>query len=127
MGDCVGQVQVSRLLKAKTPVVVFDREHLAHYTMDSLDLEREIVGLFVSQLPSILDSLFQAKSAEDWRFATHTLKGSAQAIGACRIGSIAEKLEPVAAFERSEKREKLLADLTLATREFDELVKVLYP
>ena len=68
--------------KAKTAVPVFDREHLARYTLDSPDLEREIVGLFVAQLPSILDHLFAAKSCEEWRFATHTLKGSAQAVGA---------------------------------------------
>ena len=113
--------------KARTAVPVFDREHLARYTLDSPDLEREIVGLFVAQLPSILDHLFAAKSCEEWRFATHTLKGSAEAIGAVKIGWIAKKLEPVACFEQVDKRRKLLAGLSRASREFDEMARLLYP
>jgi HPt (histidine-containing phosphotransfer) domain-containing protein len=125
----VGQVRVaiSGNTRRKAPVLVFDREHLARYTMDSPDLEREIVGLFVAQLPSILDRLFTAKSHDDWRFATHTLKGSAQAVGALQIGEIAKKLEPITCFEQVVRREKLLAWLTRATREFDEMAKLLYP
>ncbi len=111
----------------KTLKQVFDRAHLARYTLDSPDLEREIVGLFVAQLPSILDRLFTAKSGEDWRFATHTLKGSAQAIGAAKIGDFALKLEKIASFEHTEKRQKLLAGLKKATQEFDELARRLYP
>ena len=30
---------------------VFDRAHLSHYTMQNADLEREILGLFLMQLP----------------------------------------------------------------------------
>jgi HPt (histidine-containing phosphotransfer) domain-containing protein len=125
----VGQARISaaKNTKGRKPEVVFDRAHLAHYTLDSPDLEREIVGLFLAQLPSILDSLFKAQSKDDWRFATHTLKGSAQAIGACKIGAIAKKLEPIASFEQKGKREKLLAGLTQATREFDGMAKLLYP
>ena len=63
--------------------------------MDSPELEREIIGLFVAQLPDILDRLQNADSSADWRIATHTLKGSALAIGACKIGDLAKKLEPV--------------------------------
>ena len=113
--------------KPKTAVPVFDREHLARYTLDSPALEREIVGLFVAQLPSILDHLFAAKSCEEWRFATHTLKGSAEAVGAVKIGWIARKLEPVACFEQLERRRKLLEGLSRATREFDDMAKLLYP
>jgi HPt (histidine-containing phosphotransfer) domain-containing protein len=123
----LSQTTARRVAKVKLPAPVFDRDHLVRYTMDSPDLEREIVGLFVAQLPAILDSLFTAKSREDWKFATHTLKGSAQAIGASRIGEFAEKLEPITSFEHLEKRRKLLAGLRKATREFDELARQLYP
>ena len=95
--------------------------------MESPELEREIVGLFVAQLPSILDRLFAAQSNEDWRFATHTLKGSAQAIGAYKIEEIAKQLEPIACFEQTGKRKKLLAGLAVATREFDDMARLLYP
>ena len=50
--------------------LIFDRAQLARYTMDSTDLEREIVGLFVAQLPSILESLF-ALFGELIRFRGH--------------------------------------------------------
>jgi HPt (histidine-containing phosphotransfer) domain-containing protein len=128
-GGSVGQAQaiIRKNAKAKSQELVFDRAHLARYTMDSPDFEREIVGLFVAQLPSILDSLFTAKSSEDWRFATHTLKGSAQAIGAVKIGNFAVKLEKITSFEQVEKRAELLAGLKKATREFDELARLLYP
>jgi HPt (histidine-containing phosphotransfer) domain-containing protein len=126
LGGDVGQRQVARQIRAKKPIVVFDREHLARYTMDSPALEREIVDLFVAQLPSILDSLFTAKSKADWRFATHTLKGSAEAIGASRIGAIARKLEATTCFEQEAKRKKLLAGLIEATREFNSLARQLY-
>jgi HPt (histidine-containing phosphotransfer) domain-containing protein len=123
----MSQTTTRRVTKAKLSEPVFDRAHLARYTMDSPDLEREIVGLFVAQLPNILDRLFTATSSEDWRFATHTLKGSAQAIGASRIGEFARKLELIASFEQVEKRHKLLAGLKKATREFDDLARQLYP
>ena len=72
---------------------VLDREHLSRYTMDCEDLEREIVGLFLAQLPSIVDLLRGAVDEAGWRMATHTLKGSALAMGASRIAEIARQLE----------------------------------
>lgn len=61
--------------------------------MDSEELEREIVGLFLTQLPSIVDLLRGAADEAEWRFASHTLKGSALAMGAARIADIAKQLE----------------------------------
>ena len=107
--------------------VIFDRTHLAQYTTDSPDLEREIVGLFMAQLPAILERLLNVSSRADWRMATHTLKGSALAVGACRIGEFAKKLEPVDGLEASEKRKKLLSGLIHAIDEFDEMARKLYP
>ena len=89
------QAAASKSGRTKSVPVIFDRSHLAQYTLDSPELEREIIGLFVAQLPAILDRLQNGDSREDWRIATHTLKGSALAIGACKIGDLARKLEPV--------------------------------
>lgn len=61
--------------------------------MDCEELEREIVGLFLTQLPSIVDLLKVAADEAEWRMATHTLKGSALAMGAARIAEIAKQLE----------------------------------
>ena len=120
------QVTARKPGRAKVSEVIFDRAHLAQYTMDSPELEREIVGLFVAQLPVILDQLLNANSRDDWRLATHTLKGSALAIGACKIGEFARKLEPVDGLEESAKRKKLLSGLVRAAQEFDDMARRLY-
>jgi HPt (histidine-containing phosphotransfer) domain-containing protein len=120
-------VESSKVKRATVLQPVFDRQHLAYYVMENLDLEREIVTLFLTQLPSILEHLRQAKTPEEWRFATHTLKGSAQAIGACKIGELARKLEPAPIFEHNLRRKKLMDDLMEAVREFDDMAKLLYP
>jgi HPt (histidine-containing phosphotransfer) domain-containing protein len=122
----VAQVVARKLLRTKTVPVVFDRSRLAQYTMDSHDLEREIVGLFMAQLPAILDRLQNVDSRDDWRIATHTLKGSALAIGACKIGDLAKKLEPVNSPEQEAKRKKLLSGLIRAVDEFDQMARQLY-
>jgi HPt (histidine-containing phosphotransfer) domain-containing protein len=122
----VAQVVARKLLRTKTVPVVFDRSRLAQYTMDSPDLEREIVGLFMAQLPAILDRLQNVDSRDDWRIATHTLKGSALAIGACKIGDLAKKLEPVNSPEQEAKRKKLLSGLIRAVDEFDQMARQLY-
>jgi HPt (histidine-containing phosphotransfer) domain-containing protein len=123
----VAQVAARKLVRTKTVPVVFDRRHLAQYTMDSPELEREIIGLFVAQLPAILDRLQNADSSADWRIATHTLKGSALAVGAYKIGELAKKLEPVNGPEQDAKRKKLLSGLVRAVDEFDEMARQLYP
>ena len=58
---------------------VFDLSHLRRYTDNDLDLERERLG-------AITDP-------EEWRIATHSIKGAARSMGARRIAGIAEKLE----------------------------------
>ena len=72
---------------------VFDRAHLVRYTMESPELEREIIALFLAQLPSTMAMLREAGSAPAWKLATHTLKGSAAAVGAKRINQLASDLE----------------------------------
>ena len=83
--------------------------------------------VFLAQLPDILYRLQNAGSSADWRIATHTLKGSALAIGACKIGDLAKKLEPVNNPEQDAKRKKLLSGLVRAVNEFDEMARQLYP
>ena len=61
--------------------VVFDRVHLQQYTMDNPQLEREVVDLFLGQLPDILEHLSASVDSKDWRLWAHTLKGSAVAVG----------------------------------------------
>ena len=72
---------------------VLDLDHLARYTMGNRDLERELLRLFRTQLRAQVTGIAQARDAQEWRFATHTLKGVARSIGAWAIADTAEKLE----------------------------------
>ena len=82
-----------RATSPEANAAVFDRAHLVRYTMESAELEREIITLFLVQLPSTMAMLREADSAEAWKLATHTLKGSAAAVGAKRINQLASDLE----------------------------------
>lgn len=104
---------------------IFDRAHLARYTLDSAELEREIVDLFLLQLPDTVAMIGAAASAADWRLATHSLKGSAAAVGARRLCRIAEALEALAVTE-SRDRPGLLGELTAACDEFRALAAQIY-
>lgn len=70
-----------------------DRVHLARYTLGNLELEIEILGLFAMQAPETLRQLKTALTEKAWRDAAHTLKGSARAVGATRVGDFAERAE----------------------------------
>jgi HPt (histidine-containing phosphotransfer) domain-containing protein len=103
-------------------VAVLDREHLSHQTMESDELAGEIVGLFLTQLPAILDMLKTAASAADWKLAVHTLKGSAVTVGAMRIAAIAAALEKLTAGD-SPAKHRLIAALDVETAAFREAAR----
>ena len=107
----------SRESVRKQRPAVLDREHLSRYTMASAELEREIIGLFLMQLPSIVTLLKTAVDNAEWKFATHTLKGSALAIGADRIVATLRLLEatPVAGAEEAKVRLIARLDREIAT------------
>lgn len=91
---------VETLLPAQTPLAPadaaglrIDRVHLSRYTMGNLSLEREILALFVDQLPSLMSAIIDSKSTDDLYRAAHTLKGSSRAIGAWRLADVATRIE----------------------------------
>ena len=70
-----------------------DRGYLARVTLGNRVLEREVLELFAGQLPVYVAQLRAADSQKDWRFAAHTIKGSALAVGANRLASLAHMAE----------------------------------
>lgn len=72
---------------------VLDRAHLDRNTMQNQELAAEVLGLFLGQLPAMLDALDAASTPAEWSFATHALKGSSAAIGAQRLQHLAAALE----------------------------------
>ena len=70
-----------------------DRRYLARFTLGNRELEREVLELFAGQMPRYVDQLRAAASAKEWVLAAHTIKGSALAVGARRLASLAQIAE----------------------------------
>ena len=70
-----------------------DRDYLARFTLGNAALEREVLELFASQLPLYVRQLKDAQTSREWCEATHTIKGSAAAVGARRLANIARMAE----------------------------------
>lgn len=104
---------------------IFDREHLNQYTSGERELERELLALFMGQFAPIRSQLDAAQSAHDWKFAAHSLKGSARSIGAPRIATLAEQLE-ILGFEAPDPTRAVVLDqLDAAMAAFaDEIKKI---
>jgi HPt (histidine-containing phosphotransfer) domain-containing protein len=105
---------------------VLDLGHLRSYTQDSSDLERELLGLLRVQLREQLLAILGAADAQQWKFATHTLKGAARALGAWQVAEAALGLETVgfaaAAGEKAVLIARLEADITACERVIDDLL-----
>lgn len=105
---------------------VFDRAHLAHYTMNIAELEAEVVGLFLVQLPETISAIAAAATAADWKLTTHTLKGACSSIGAQRLHALAVQLEETP-FEGEEALRRLrLKAVEAAAQEFRDTVRPIY-
>ena len=70
-----------------------DLVHLARQTLGDVELEREVLSLFVVQSQVYLLRLQAAESLDDWKRAAHTIKGSARGIGAWPLAEAAEAAE----------------------------------
>ncbi|MFZ5675313.1 MAG: Hpt domain-containing protein [Pseudomonadota bacterium] len=103
---------------AATDPAIFDRQHLSQYTGGDDALERELIGLFLGQFAPVRAQLDGAITAQEWKFAAHSLKGSARSIGAPRIANLAEELEDIGLDGPAGRRADLLAELDLALAAF---------
>jgi HPt (histidine-containing phosphotransfer) domain-containing protein len=68
-----------------------DIAHLKRMTLGNASLEREVLAMFAAQSVRLIDAL--AGLPSDAAALTHTLKGSARAIGAFQVAEAAEGLE----------------------------------
>ncbi len=90
---------------------VFDADRLSQSTMGDTALGAEIMNLFLVQLGQAEDQVLTAATAQDWKFLTHTLKGSAATVGAMELAALARLLEegglPASLEERQAARQAL--------------------
>jgi len=86
-----------------------DRAYLARFTLGSAALEREVLELFALQTALYVQQLRVAATRTAWKDAAHTIKGSARAVGARRLASlaqVAEQLDVEAGLPDGETRRK---------------------
>lgn len=106
-----------------TPV---DLKHLRRYTLGDPALEREILELFINQLPQTIAALAGAVNQKEWKIAAHTLKGSGRAVGAWRIARIAEQAEHSLGVGNAVYVAETVALLEDAAEEARRFIKVTY-
>jgi HPt (histidine-containing phosphotransfer) domain-containing protein len=94
-----------------------DVQHLRRYTLGDQTLEREILQLFMIQLPELIGALRTAQTERDWRMAAHSLKGAGRAIGAWRIARLAEGAEGLTFGGDCQPRKTLVAEFDQAASE----------
>jgi HPt (histidine-containing phosphotransfer) domain-containing protein len=90
---------------------VFDLSHLRHYTDNDLELERELLALFRLQIRQYAEKLALVTEAEEWRIATHSIKGVARSMGARKIARVAESLEATGPCGNTAEGQALIAEL----------------
>ncbi len=101
---------------AAWPVDPIDLSILGRFTANNHELQVEVLKLFADHLPVPLEMLGEAASAADWRYATHTIKGAARAVGASALATAAAEAEgsPVADRASHVRRVRTEADAALA-------------
>ncbi len=104
-----------------------DRAHLARYTLGSPTLEREILGLFLAQLPLSIEQLRFAATDREWQIAAHTIKGSARAVGAWQIAALARDAEQSSGIADEAERDRTLAALEAACEAVEGYVATTFP
>lgn len=70
-----------------------DFDHLNRYVDGDVALTREIFGLFVHQTEMWGRGLDPSADDEVWESVVHSLKGSAKAVGAVKLGDLCEAAE----------------------------------
>ncbi len=103
-----------------------DLKHLRRYTFGDVKLEKEILELFFGQLPQTVASLRDAATERDWMMAAHTLKGSARAVGAWRIGRLAEHAERTMPIANEVLRAQAIARIEEASEEARGFIEAAY-
>jgi len=81
-----------------SPEIDFD--HLNQYVGGDADLTREIFGLFRNQVEMWGRGLKADADDDVWASVTHSLKGSARAVGAMTLAEACEKAESLIGDER---------------------------
>ena len=126
MADPAGKTSSSLRHTAEVPdKAVLDLEHLDHHTFNDNDLRNELLTMFAAQIVEQQALLAACSDHGDWLVATHTMKGSARAVGAWKICEVAENLEGLPQDTWLEDKSRELAMLGEAVKECLAVIKML--
>ena len=100
-----------------------DLVHLSRHTLGDRALEREVLELFRTQSAVYLGRSSQAHTDREWKEAAHSLKGSAQAIGAWRTAEAARQAEALGGGVLVQLRALHLRGVELAVREAELYIR----
>lgn len=101
---------------------VLDLAHLERYTMGDRALERELLTLFLGQTRQYADRLPAIREPGEWKLATHSIKGTARAIGAGRVAASAQALEETDPSAEPERTSRLIADMARDVAECEAVI-----
>ena len=76
-----------------SPETAINFTHLRQYVGDDLALTAEVFGMFKHQVDMWGKMLSADATDEMWSSVTHSLKGSARAVGACGLADCCEQAE----------------------------------
>ncbi|WP_228259546.1 Hpt domain-containing protein [Siculibacillus lacustris] len=101
-----------------------DLVHLARQTFGSIELEREVLRLFVEHGAGLVAEATRPETLARRDAALHRLKGSASGIGARRVAALVELLEATA--PETPDAAALIGDLAAAVEEVARFVDRLF-
>ena len=81
-------ISYSRRMNETDSVPEIDFPHLKQYVGDDIELTAEVFGLFKHQVELWTRALQADADDESWKSVMHTLKGSANAVGALNLAAI---------------------------------------
>lgn len=89
-----------------------DFQHLRQYVGDDIELTKEIFGLFKHQVDMWGRGLIVDADDESWKTVMHSLKGTANAVGALQLAALCKKGEGLAGLNNKPGlREKHIQDV----------------
>ena len=100
-----------------------DMKHLCHYTMGDVDLAQEVLNLFRVQARLYVEALQKPGTPDEWKLAAHTLKGSAQSIGAEQLAEAARECEKIVSGQSEASWDDTVASMTVAFQAVDDFIQ----
>ena len=100
-----------------------DMKHLCHYTMGDVDLAQEVLNLFRIQARLYVEALQKPGTPDEWKLAAHTLKGSAQSIGAEQLAEAARECEKIVSGQSDAPWEDTVAHMAIAFQAVDDFIQ----